>query len=202
MGYRPTKPALRELATLAQSQAGYFTAKQAADLGYKSQHLDYHVQAKNFERTGHGFYRLPEIPLSEHDDLVRLSFWSRDQNDKPQAVASHQTALAVHELSDLMPTKIHLTVPITFRKAPKKGTEVHRGQLDSDDVEEREGFSVTTPQRTILDVAADKSLASEHLKKALSEALARGLVRKSKLEMKAKKSPTTAWLSRMLATVR
>jgi predicted transcriptional regulator of viral defense system len=68
MAYRPTKATLRKLLSLAQGQGGYFTAKQAAEIGYDYPHLDYHVGAGNFERVGHGVYRLPEIPVSEHDD--------------------------------------------------------------------------------------------------------------------------------------
>lgn len=202
MGYRATKTALRKLVALAQAQSGYFTAKQAAAIGYSYPHLDYHVRAGNFERAGHGFYYLPEIPLSENDDLVRLSFWSRDRNDKPQAVASHETALAVHGLSDILPTKIHLTVPRAYRKFPGKGTVLHRAQLGSAEIEERDGFLVTTPLRTILDVAADKSLAAEHLEKAVGEALDRGLIRRGRLQAAAKKLPATARLSRMIAAMR
>jgi predicted transcriptional regulator of viral defense system len=202
MAYRATKTAFRQLIVLAQTQGGYFTAKQAAALGYRYPHLDYHVRAGNFERAGHGFYRLPEIPLSEHDDLVRLSFWSRDRDDQPQAVASHQTALAVHGLSDLLPAKIHLTVPLTFRKEPTKGIFLHRALVTAAEAEEREGYRVTTPLRTILDVAGDKSLASEHLKKAVTEALERGLVRRSQLAAEAKKMPGLSRLSQMIARVR
>lgn len=202
MGYRPTKTALRELSLLASSQAGYFTAKQAAEFGYQYPHLDYHVRAGNFERAGHGVYRLPEIPLAAHDDLVRIAFWSRDRSDEPQAVASHQTALAVHELSDLLPTKIHVTVPRTFRKPPGKGLVLHRASLESSDIEVRDGFSVTTPLRTLLDVAADPTIAAEHVRRAAREALGRGLVRRAKLLAAVKASPSANRLSRMIPAVR
>lgn len=202
MEYRPAKTAHRELTALAHSQAGYFTAKQAAELGYRYPHLDYHVGAGNFERVGHGVYRLPEIPSGAHDDLVRLALWSRDRSDRPQAVASHQTALAVHELSDLLPSKIHLTVPRTFRKAAEKGVVLHRASLDSADIEEREGFAVTNPLRTLLDVAADPAVAAEHVKRAVREALDRGLVRRSSLLAPVKKSAAASRLSRMIPAVR
>jgi predicted transcriptional regulator of viral defense system len=202
MNYRPTKLALRELTALAQSQAGYFTAKQAAELGYLSPHLDYHLQRNNFERAGRGFYRLPEIPPSQYDDLVKLSFWSRDRNDHPQAVASHHTALATHELSDLLPTTIHLTVPMTFRKAAMKGVVLHRGLLLPREIQEHHGFSVTTPIRTLVDVATDKSIADEHLKKAVRQAIDRGLVRKPQLAAASKALPEPNRLSRIIAAVR
>jgi len=201
MPYRSTKAALRQLKTLAQSQAGYFTAKQAAAIGYSNPHLDYHVSTGNFERAGHGIYRLPEIPLSEHDDLVKLSFWSRDREDHPQAIASHETALDVHGLSDLLPTKIHLTVPAKFRKTAPAGTVLHRDVVEPADIEKREGFHVTNPLRTLLDIAADERISEEHLRKAVAEALDRGLVRKSKLVARANSLPAASRLSRLLAAV-
>jgi len=190
---------LRKLLTIAQGQGGYFTAKQAAEVGYQYPHLDYHVRAGNFERIGHGLYRLPDVPLSEHDDLVRLSYWSRDRSDAPQAVASHQTALAVHGLSDLIPSTIHLTVPSKFRKQAPQGSVLHRNTLDASDIEERGGFSVTTPLRTIVDIAADESVAQDQLKQAVVESLERGLVRKPKLASASKQLGAPNRLSRILA---
>jgi predicted transcriptional regulator of viral defense system len=201
MGYRPTRTTLRNLVALAQSQGGYFTAKQAAEIGYTYTHLDYHLRAKNFEWAGHGVYRLPEIPLAEHDDLIRLAFWSRDRADKPQAVASHQTALAVLGLSDVLPAKIELTVPRSFRKVVPKGIVLHHASLADSETEDREGFRVTTPLRTLVDVAMDERISEEHLRKAVREALKRGIVRKSSLVAAAKTLPAPNRLSRVLASL-
>lgn len=181
MNYRPTKDALRNLTALAQRQGGYFSAKQAASAGYDYPHLDYHVRSGNFERSGRGFYRLLTSPPAEHDDLIRLAFWSRNRADQTQAVASHQTALSLHQLSDLLPTSIHLTVPPGFRKPAPPGVVLHRGKLATEETEEREGFLVTAPLRTVLDIATDERISQEHLGKAIQDALERGLVRKSAL---------------------
>ena len=96
MAYRSTQNARRELSDLALTQGGYFTAKQAAAAGYGKRHLDYHVKAGNFECVERGLFRLPTVALSEYDDLIRLSLWSRGRDDRPQAVVSHETALGVH----------------------------------------------------------------------------------------------------------
>ena len=103
MAYRDTHESLRTLYALAATQGGYFTAKQAAEAGYDYAHLAYHLRTGNFERAGHGLYRLPTIPIAEHDDLIRLSLWSRDRQDRPQAVVSHDSALLLHQLSDVLP---------------------------------------------------------------------------------------------------
>ena len=90
---------------------------------------------------------------------------------------------------------------MTFRKEPPKGIVLHRGKLAASEIEDREGFQVTTPLRTILDIAADERTSEEHLGKAIAEALARGLVRKSALAGLAKKLPPANRLSRSLAAV-
>ena len=201
MTYRSTKAARRELSALAQGQGGYFTAKQAAEIGYDYPHLDYHVQAGNFERAGHGLYRLPEIPQSEHDDLVRLAFWSRNRSDQPQAVVSHATALALHGLSDLLPNRVHITVPPGFRKPAPKGAVIRRARLAPSDIQEREGFLVTTPLRSIHDAASDPSISEEHLERAVVDAIQRRLVRRSKLVALAK-TQSEKRLSRALDAAR
>src|SRR5262249_33915025 len=119
-------------------------------------------------------------PLGKNDQLVRLSFWSRNRRDEPQAVVSYASALVLHELSGLLPGAVHLTVPPTFRKAAPKGCVLHKGALSSEEVEERTGFRVTAPLRTLLDVPVG-GLSQEQLEKAIADALSRGLVRKARL---------------------
>jgi predicted transcriptional regulator of viral defense system len=184
MAYRDTLEARRALQALAVVQGGYFTAKQALEAGYSYSHLAYHLKSSNFERAGQGLYRLPGVPLSEHDDLVQLALWSRDRRDIPQAVASHETALALHSLSEIIPPSIHLTVP--------RGVVLHKARLAPPDVEEREGFRVTTPLCTLLDVAAATTVSREQLAKAVADALERGLVRQSQLKAAIRTRPEVA----------
>lgn len=177
MRYRDTQESLKALYALAATQGGYFTAKQAAGAGYDYSHLVYHLQAGNFERAAHGLYRLPTIPPAEHDDLIRLSLWSRSRDDLPQAVVSHASALFLHQLGDALPAKIHLTVPPSFRKPAPPGCVLHRARLMKADIDDREGFSVTAPLRTIQDLAAGRDITDEQLDRAIRDALQRGLVR-------------------------
>lgn len=187
----------RGLLARAMEQGGYFTAKQARTAGYDYPHLDYHVSTGYFERVGHGLYRLTTLPVGENDDLVRLSLWSRDREDQPQAVVSHDSALVLHDLSELLPGKVHLTVPPTFRKAAPAGCVLHKAALDPDDVEEHAGFRVTVPLRTLLDAAAG-DISGEQLEKAVAEALERGLVRRRKLVEASGKSPRLRRLREIL----
>lgn len=176
---RSAREAAVALSAVAHEQGGYFTTKQAIQAGYGYRHLDYHETAGNFERVEHGLYRLPTVPAAEHDDLIRLTFWSRNQKGMPQAVVSHESALVLHDLSELLPNQIHLTVPQKFRKPAPRGCVLHKASLSATDIEERPGFSVTTPFRTLLDAAAGE-VSQEQLEKAVRQALARGLVRRPK----------------------
>jgi len=188
MTYQSGKPIQRKIAALAASQGGYFTAQQAGELGYERRRLAYHVAAGNFERIDRGLYRVPSLPPSEHDDLVRATFWSRDLSDKPQATVSHRTALALHGLSDLFAGAVHLTVPPGFRKRPPRGWILHRALVAPEDTEEREGFKVTTPLRSLLDVSESDDVGDDELAKAVRDALDQGLVSRRKLAQTAERA--------------
>jgi len=192
MTYRNPKTALRALYRTATEQGGYFTSKQAANAGYGKRHVAYHLKVGNFERVGHGLYRLPTVPPSDHDDLIRASLWSRGRNDTPQAVVSHHSALALHEMSDLLPGKIHLTVPRSFRKRAPRTCILHHGVVPPADAATRSGFRVTTPLRTLVDAANSPTVSMEQLRQAVADALERGLVRRTVLLAKSKQNKRLA----------
>jgi len=193
MAYRNAQTAYRRLLAVAQRQGGYVTARQARKAGFGYSHLAYHVAAGNLERAGHGLYRLPEVPRSAQDQLVRLVLWSRGRDDRPQAVVSHDTALSLHELSDALPTRVHLSVPSGFRKRAPRGCVLHTARLCDEDSEPWEGLRLTTPLRTLTDLADEGRFGREQLGRAVEDALARGLVRRSQLEaaVRADAAPTT-----------
>jgi len=192
---RSSREASRLLFATAVEQGGYFTAKQAKEAGYDYSHLDYHVAAGNFVRRDHGLYRLANLPPSEHDDFIRLSLWSRNRLDEPQAVISHESALVLHDLSELLPTQTHLTVPAGFRKPAPEGCVLHKAALVPPDVEEWQGMRITTPLRTLLDVARG-DISQEQLDKAVGDALRNGLVRRSKLLSAIRENPGLQRLAR------
>lgn len=177
----PRERRAERLFEVADGQAGYFTARQAREAGYDYRLQHYHRERGHWIPVGHGLFRLARYPEGENEDLVRLILWSRNRDGEPQAVASHETALRLHGLSDLMPEKVHLSVPKGFRKPPPKGVVLHKADLSDGDVEARDGFGVTTPLKTVLDVARSREVSPEHLESAVREAVARGLVRRKRL---------------------
>jgi predicted transcriptional regulator of viral defense system len=155
----------RRLAALAATQSGHFSAAQALALGYSYQAQKFHADRGNWLRVERGLFRLPEWPVGAHDDLVRWSLWARGR-----AVVSHDTALAVHGLGEANPATVHLTVPPNFRSTAR-GVVLHRGVVEARDTWEHEGFRVTNPLRTLLDVAAS-NLDVDQVASALTDACA------------------------------
>jgi predicted transcriptional regulator of viral defense system len=186
---------------VADAQGGYFTAAQARQAGYAYSQQHFHVERGNWLRVDRGLFRLRDYPPGEREDLIRWSLWSRNQKGVPQAVISHDTALTVHELSDVMPARVHLTVPPGFRKRVPPGCVLHKGALAPGHVEGRAGYQVTTPLRTLLDVAGSP-LSQEHLDAAVRGALERGLVRRRQLESTTGSSQARRRLDRALAAFR
>ena len=181
------------LFAVAESQGGYFTAKQAEEAGFDRTNHAYHVRAGNWEREHRGIFRLAHFPANERPDLVRWSLWSRDRQDHPQGVYSHQTALSIHDLSDLMPAKLHMTVPLKFRKTSKIPPVLilHYADLPGEAIEEREGFRVTRPMRAILDLGESQELSPDLLAQAFSEARKRGLITETEVREYRHKLPSS-----------
>jgi predicted transcriptional regulator of viral defense system len=149
------------LFAVAEGQQGYFTSKQATNAGYQLGSQAHHVKSGNWARVERGIYRLTRFPQSPEEQLVIYALWSRNREGRPEGVYSHQTALSIHELSDVNPAKLHMTVPVAFRRTAKTPNVLvlHRSNLDQKDIELRQGFAVTRPLRTIADLAVAESTA-------------------------------------------
>ena len=174
---RDPQDTAQQLYEIASNQGGYFTSAQALDVGYSYFQQHYHTQRGTWLKIERGIYRLRDYPPEDREDLIRLTLWSHNQNGEPQAVVSHDSALAVHQMSDIMPNRIHLPVPKRgFRKKPPIGVVLHKDDLADDEVEQRHGYQVTSPLRTLLD-ATVSSLSQEHINQAVTDALEQGLIR-------------------------
>jgi len=159
----------RQLFNLAVGQGGYFTAAQAKTIGYSYQAQAHHVGAANWLRVDRGLFRLAEWVPDRHDDLARWTLWSR-----ARGVVSHETALSVHGVGEFESARLHLTVPPGFTMTDD-ALVLHHARLPETDVLDRSGFRVTTPTRSIIDVAAD-SPDEDQLARAIDEALHEGLL--------------------------
>lgn len=160
-------------------QQGMFTTKQAEEAGYKRNNHPYHVRKGNWIREMRGIYRLPMFPQDDEDaQLVLWYLWARNRDERPQGVYSHDTALRIYDLSDLMPAKLHMTVSKKFRRfnSIPDILVLWRGSLNESDIRIMRGFAVTTPLKTLLDVAIAKHLEEALIWQAVKEAAERGLI--------------------------
>jgi len=173
----------RRLYQLAERQGGHFTTKQAEALGYSSNKRVYHVRAGNWIREHRGIYRLALFPEPERSDLIVWWLWSRGRSDEPKGVFSHRTALSLHELTDLMPAKIDLTVPKGFRRgAPiPKVLRLHYADVPSSDRELIDGVPVTRALRAVLDLWGEGETPKSLLISAFQEGLRRGLITRTEV---------------------
>ena len=186
---RSSKDSEARLFAVAETQGGFFTAKQAEDAGFDRTHHAYHVRTGNWVREHRGVYRLSRFPTPERPDLILWSLWSRNRDDQAQGIYSHQTALSIYDLSDVMPANLHMTVPRSFRRNAEIPPILilHYDHLSADEVQEREGYRVTSPIRTILDVRHEVS--DELLSQAFNEAKTRGLITGADVERYRDKLP-------------
>jgi len=184
----------------AEGQQGYFTAKQAAAAGYQLGSQAHHVKSGNWVRVERGIYRLARFPQSNEEQLVIYHLWSRNRAGVPEGVYSHQTALSIHELSDVNPSKLHMTVPPTFRRNAKtpKILVLHRSILDEKDVVQRHGFAVTRPLRAITDLAVAESVSRDIIEQALREGRQRGLILAREISELRQRGQIPKWFDELL----
>lgn len=71
----------------------------------------------------------------------------------PGAVLSHRTAAALWGLRSSAGA-IHVTAPSRSGRERRRGIVLHRALLDASEITETDGLPVTTPARTLLDLAA------------------------------------------------
>jgi hypothetical protein len=169
-----TEPHWDRLQAVAVSQEGYFTTEQAAHAGYSSQLLSEQIPAGRIERCWRlGVYRLVDFPAGDHEDLVVEWLWF-----ERAGVFSHQTALARHELSDILPARTYMTLPVAWCD---RGLQVPREIVvyyDDVPLDDRVWFGpvpITAPRRTLEDCARGQ-LSPDLLRQAARQALRRGLV--------------------------
>jgi len=173
---KPRKPDWDALYGVVEGQAGHFTTAQAAMAGYSPQLLHKYLANGRILRVRRGVYRVTHFPAADQEDLVVLWLWGEQAG-----IFSHETALALHDLSDVLPVKVHMTVPRSWRerrfRAPR-GLVLHYADLTDDEWEWREAVPITTPLRTLFD-CIDAHVAPDLVRQALGQAQARGLVSRS-----------------------
>lgn len=171
------KPNWTSLYELAAPQSGYFRSTHAAAAGFSKQLLHKHVHSGRIQRARRGVYRLAHFPPGEQDELIELWLWSEELG-----VFSHETALMQHQLSDALPSRIHMTVPPSWarRSAIPPLVVLHHANVSEDDRTWIGHVPVTTVGRTLRD-AFDAGVDPNLIAQAVAEGTARKLVTRSEI---------------------
>lgn len=162
-----------DLFSLASEQHGYFTTAQALAHRMSWRLLTHHTKQGRFIRIRRGLYRFRDYPSFPREDVVAA--WLAVGKDV--AVVSHESALELFDLSDVIPNAVHLTVPRTKRRLTAlPGVSIHTTTKPPGprDVVMRQGIRMTSPTRTILD-SAEWGTGPEQIEMAAQQALNRGL---------------------------
>ena len=95
----------------------FFTAKQAKAVGYFEESMVYHVKAGNWIREHRGIYRLSKVSPNRilRPDAVGICGPATATKNR-RGFTRMKQRLALHELSDVNPEKLHMTVPKGFRR--------------------------------------------------------------------------------------
>jgi predicted transcriptional regulator of viral defense system len=180
----------------AYQQGGYFNAAQARAHAVSRQLLEHHVRRGRFERVRRGLYRIQGYPTAEHDDMREA--WMIIGTTG--ALLSHESALALLDLSDNIPDGVHLLVARKHRGLRRPTGVVLHTHPDSEAIPTvwRDGLPLTAPARTLLDVAP--RLQPEQLSMAVTQALRRGLLTTEQLQEEAIRRHKQNTIQAILAT--
>ncbi len=162
-----------QLFELANEQFGYVTPDDARAVGIDPLRLQDLARRRLAQRVAHGVYRIPLVPPTPLDQYMEATLWPQGV----QGVLSHETALDLHELCDVNPAKIHLTVPEHYRvrRDVPKLYVLHHRDLDDADSTLYEGIPIVTPYRAILD-GIEAHLGPRLLDQAIETTMRRGLL--------------------------
>jgi predicted transcriptional regulator of viral defense system len=172
-GHLEPAPSWDRLFEFAVGQDGHFTTKQAALAGYSPQLLLKYLKNGRIIRVLRGIYRIVHFPAGDHEDLTTIWLWSEQKG-----VVSHETALMLHDLSDALPRKAHLTVPASWAKRRLRvptGVALYHDDVPKQERVELGAIPMTNVRRTLID-CANAHVSGELIEAALRQALARGFI--------------------------
>ena len=168
-------PTYDTLVTVAAENHGLVRTEDAVDAGVPAATLTRLTHAGRLERVAHGLYRVPALPEDRLTRFMEAVLWARGEG-----AVSHASALEMMELCDLLPRRIHITVPETYnpRKAGGEEFRVHRHTLPKTDLTYFEGVPVVTAYRAIRQ-AIDDAEDPAQLLLAIRTASSQGLLLRS-----------------------
>jgi very-short-patch-repair endonuclease/predicted transcriptional regulator of viral defense system len=149
------------IATLAARQHGVISRAQLTALGLGAGAIKHRIGLGRLHPLYRGIYAVG------HRSLTREAGWmAAVLAARPDSVLSHLSAAGLWGVRDSRRAVVEVTAPRKLRA--RAGIEVHRVVLAADEVTVERGIPVTTPARTLFDLAAVVSL--DQLEHAFNEA--------------------------------
>jgi predicted transcriptional regulator of viral defense system len=158
---------------IAAENGGYFGTRHCTRTGYSASRLRDILHARQSEMVGRSVYRAVQIPERVLQDLMEHWLWSG-----LAGIFSHDTALALHDLSERLSTRIHMTLPLSW-KAQKltapKGVVLHYARIGKPFRRWNTHVPTTAPYRAILD-CIEAGRGPDVLNFAITRAMAHGKI--------------------------
>lgn len=173
------------LISLAASQGGLFTAAQAYAIGISRPQQKRYADSGEWTREAHGIYRLTALPDRdpEKSQYHQWMLWSIGRDGTRTASFSYETVLAIFQLSDLIPPKIHISVPKKFRRAlVPKILNIHYEDRDESDIIEHDGLRVIRPLKAMVDMIREERVSAEHIEKGFKDGFRKGIITSISIE--------------------
>lgn len=171
------------LARIAAAQRGLVTRAQLLESGLGRGALAHRLERGRLHLVHRGVYLLGHpVPPPLAVELAATLACGRG------AVVSHRSAATLWAILGPTTGPVDVTVPGRDCGRRRAGVRVHRARrLDRRDTTTKAGVPVTTPARTLLDLA--EVVSDRELVRALGEAYVRGLVRRTTLGAVLDRSP-------------
>jgi hypothetical protein len=165
-----------ELARLAGRQHGVVATRQLSALGLARGGVAARARAGRLHRVHRGVYAVGHTVLTVNGRRMAAVLAAG-----PGAVLSHASAAALWDIRPTSATRIDVSVRSAGGRAKRPGLRIHRTPtLQTDEITAHQGIRVTSPARTLLDLAS--SLPRRALERALDEAEIRELYDRRALE--------------------
>lgn len=141
------------IAAVAAGQAGTISRRQLLDAGVGSEPVRTAVEGGRLISAHRGVYRVAGAPANTLQDL-----WAAHLALGDTSVISHGSAAGLCRLHAVQPGPPTLTVPHDRSVRRRSGLIIRRSRhLDAVDVTVMDGLPVTSPTRTIVDLAGEYS---------------------------------------------
>jgi predicted transcriptional regulator of viral defense system len=167
-----TRSADALIAELAGRQHGVVARWQLLALGLGHGAIDHRVARGLLHAVHRGVYAVGHAALSRHGVWMAAVLAAG-----PNAVLSHRSAAALWGIRDGGGRDVDVTMA---RDRKRPGIRAHRAALAADEITIEDGIPVTTPARTLLDLA--EQLTPQRLERAVHEAEYRRLTSPLSLE--------------------